>query len=181
MSLSSSDLNPRGGKTTTLFSPFRLDRGSTLHCFPSLPSAGPSCSAIAVLLFARGTKSSEGRTTHLLLHIVRNRVDCQNGTCVHSAWKASGMVSSHVRTLFDVWHSFHIVGGHFLVPVLVVTFLFSKAKRDATLINLGIILSLTSVFNCLLSVSFSSSSTLVHRSRACFKTLRTRIPWTRTK
>ena len=68
------------------------------------------------------------------------------------------MVSSHVRALFDVWFSFHIVGGHFLVPVLIVTFLVSKAKRDATLINFGIMLSLSSVFNCLLSASFSPSA-----------------------
>ena len=39
-----------------------------------------------------------------------------------------------------------------MVPVLVVTFIFSKAKRDATLINFGITLVLTSVINCLLSV-----------------------------
>ncbi|KAN0125707.1 hypothetical protein V8E52_000914 [Russula decolorans] len=56
----------------------------------------------------------------------------------------------HVRALFDAWFSLNIIGGHFLVPVLVITFLFSKAKRDATLINFGIILILTSFINCLL-------------------------------
>jgi len=57
-----------------------------------------------------------------------------------------------MQVLLDIWFSFHIAGGHFLIPVLLVTFLLSKAKRDATLINLGITLSLSSVFNCLLSV-----------------------------
>jgi len=60
--------------------------------------------------------------------------------------------TTHVRALFYAWFSLNIIGGHFLVPVLVTTFLFSKAKRDATLINFGIILILTSVINCLLSV-----------------------------
>jgi hypothetical protein len=62
------------------------------------------------------------------------------------------MVPAHVPVLLDIWFSFHIVGGHFLIPVLLVTFLLSKARRDVTLINLGITLSLSSVFNCLLSV-----------------------------
>jgi hypothetical protein len=61
------------------------------------------------------------------------------------------MTSFHVRVLLDIWFSIHIVGGHFLIPVLLVTFLFSKAKRDATLVNLGITLSASSVLNCLLS------------------------------
>ncbi|KAI0269457.1 hypothetical protein BGY98DRAFT_307056 [Russula aff. rugulosa BPL654] len=56
----------------------------------------------------------------------------------------------HVRALFYAWFSLNIIGGHFMVPVLLVTFLFSKAKRDATLINFGITLVLTSVINCLL-------------------------------
>jgi hypothetical protein len=56
------------------------------------------------------------------------------------------------RALFDAWFSLNIIGGHLLVPVLVITFLFSEAKRDATLINFGITLILTSVINCLLSV-----------------------------
>lgn len=55
-----------------------------------------------------------------------------------------------VRALFYAWFSLNIIAGHFLVPVLVITFLFSKAKRDATLINFGIILILTSIINCLL-------------------------------
>jgi hypothetical protein len=61
------------------------------------------------------------------------------------------MASSHVPVLLDIWLSIHIVGGHFLIPVLLVTFLLSKAKRDATLVNLGITLSASSVLNCLLS------------------------------
>ncbi|KAI9452810.1 hypothetical protein F5148DRAFT_496358 [Russula earlei] len=36
------------------------------------------------------------------------------------------------------------------MPVLIVTFLFSKARRDATLINLGITIMLSSICNCLL-------------------------------
>jgi hypothetical protein len=58
----------------------------------------------------------------------------------------------NVRALLDAWFSFHIIGGHFLVPVLITTFLFSKAKRDATLINFGITIILSSITNCLLSV-----------------------------
>ena len=150
-SLSSSDLNPCSGSTTTLFSPFRHDRGSTpLLLFA--PSASPGGSAIVVLLFPRGTDLSEGQPTNLLLHVVRNRLSKKH--IRSQRVEVSGMVS-HLRALFDVWFSLHIVGGHFLVPVLIVTFLFSKAKRDATLINCGITLSLSSVFNCLLSVSFS--------------------------
>ena len=57
-----------------------------------------------------------------------------------------------MRALLDTWLSFQIIGGHFLVPILVVTFLFSKAKRDATLINFGFTLILCSINNCLLSV-----------------------------
>jgi hypothetical protein len=60
--------------------------------------------------------------------------------------------TAHVRALSYAWFSLNIIGGHFLVPVLLVTFLSSKAKRDATLINFGITLILTSVINCLLSV-----------------------------
>ncbi|KAF8483721.1 hypothetical protein DFH94DRAFT_321978 [Russula ochroleuca] len=56
----------------------------------------------------------------------------------------------HARALLDVWFSFHIIGGHFLVPVLITTFLFSKARRDATLINFGITIILSSITNCLL-------------------------------
>ncbi|KAI0250030.1 hypothetical protein BJV78DRAFT_616409 [Lactifluus subvellereus] len=63
---------------------------------------------------------------------------------------ASSTVSHHLRVLLDVWFSFHIVGGHFLVPALLVTFLFSKARRDATLINLGATLMLSSIGSCLL-------------------------------
>ncbi len=59
---------------------------------------------------------------------------------------------SPLQTLFDIWFSFHVVGGHFLIPVLLVTFLLSKAKRDATLINFGLTISFSSVINCLLSV-----------------------------
>jgi len=62
------------------------------------------------------------------------------------------MAPSHVQVFLDIWFSFHIVGGHFLIPVLLVTFLLSKAKRDVTLVNLGVTLSLSSVCNCLLSV-----------------------------
>jgi hypothetical protein len=58
----------------------------------------------------------------------------------------------HVRALLDAWFLLNIIGGHFLVPILILTFLLSKAKRDATLINIGIILVLTSIINCLLSV-----------------------------
>jgi hypothetical protein len=60
--------------------------------------------------------------------------------------------SPNVRALFYAWFSLNIIGGHFMVPALIVTFLTSKAKRDATLINFGITLILTSVINCLLSV-----------------------------
>jgi len=62
------------------------------------------------------------------------------------------MTPHDVRALFYALFSLNIIGGHFLIPVLVITFLFSKAKCDATLINFGIILMLTSVINCLLSV-----------------------------
>jgi len=55
-----------------------------------------------------------------------------------------------VHALFDAWFSLNIIGGHFLVPILILTFLLSKAKRDATLINFAIILVLTSIINCLL-------------------------------
>lgn len=66
--------------------------------------------------------------------------------------EAGSTTPPHVRALFYAWFSLSIIGGHFMVPVLVVTFIFSKAKRDATLINFGITLVLTSVINCLLSV-----------------------------
>ncbi|KAH9965477.1 hypothetical protein BC827DRAFT_859959 [Russula dissimulans] len=56
----------------------------------------------------------------------------------------------HVRVLFAVWFSFQIVGGHFLIPILIVTFLLRKARRDATLINFGMTITLTSISNCLL-------------------------------
>lgn len=59
---------------------------------------------------------------------------------------------SAARVLIDIWITFQTVGGHFLTPILIATFLFSKAKRDSTLINLGLTFVLTSVFNCLLSV-----------------------------
>ncbi|KAI0295238.1 hypothetical protein BC826DRAFT_909416 [Russula brevipes] len=64
--------------------------------------------------------------------------------------QASSTASPHVRVLIEVWFSFQIIGGHFLVPVLIATFLLTKAKRDATLINLGVTLTLSSIFNCLL-------------------------------
>lgn len=57
---------------------------------------------------------------------------------------------SAARVLIDIWITFQTVGGHFLTPILIATFLFSKAKRDSTLINLGLTFVLTSVFNCLL-------------------------------
>ena len=66
--------------------------------------------------------------------------------------EASSTDLPHLRALFDIYFSFHIVGGHVLIPVLLVTFLLSKAKRDATLINLGMTLMLSSIFSCLLSV-----------------------------
>lgn len=66
--------------------------------------------------------------------------------------EADSTTPHHVRALFYAWFSLNIIGGHFMVPVLLVTFLFSKAKRDATLINFGITLVLTSVINCLLLV-----------------------------
>jgi hypothetical protein len=66
--------------------------------------------------------------------------------------QASSTASPHVRVLIDVWFSFQIIGGHVLVPILIATFLLTKAKRDATLINLGVTLTLSSIFNCLLSV-----------------------------
>ena len=66
--------------------------------------------------------------------------------------KTGGAGPPNVRALLDAWFTFQILGGHVLVPVLVVTFLFSKAKRDATLINFGFTLILSSIANCLLSV-----------------------------
>jgi hypothetical protein len=66
--------------------------------------------------------------------------------------ETGGAGPPNVRALLDTWFTFHILGGHFLVPLLVVTFLFSKAKRDATLINFGFTLILSSIANCLLSV-----------------------------
>ena len=69
----------------------------------------------------------------------------------------------NVHALLDIWFSFQIIGGHFLVPVLVVTFLFSKAKRDATLMNFGFTLILSSINNCLLSViPLCSTTSTIH-------------------
>ncbi|KAI0262171.1 hypothetical protein BC834DRAFT_845160 [Gloeopeniophorella convolvens] len=71
-------------------------------------------------------------------------------TADNSAANPGALYTPYVRTLLDLWFTFHIVGGHFLIPVLLATFLFSQAKRDAALINLGLTFSLMSVFNCLL-------------------------------
>ncbi|KAI0302314.1 hypothetical protein B0F90DRAFT_204909 [Multifurca ochricompacta] len=62
----------------------------------------------------------------------------------------SGSSDSHVRLILNIWFTFQIIGGHFLTPLLLITFLFSKAKRDATLFSLGVTLVLSSICNCLL-------------------------------
>ncbi|KAI0046453.1 hypothetical protein FA95DRAFT_1371500 [Auriscalpium vulgare] len=49
-----------------------------------------------------------------------------------------------------LWFTFHIIGGHILLPILVITFIFSRAKRGVPLINLAATFSLGSVCACLL-------------------------------
>ena len=142
-----SDLNPTSGTATTLFS---LSETTAVqhHRFSSHSRLAQV--VLRLLSISSPRRSSSGLETRWPAHEVRNR--SSNSIYVDSACAASGMVSPHVQTLFDIWFSFHVVGGHFLIPVLLVTFLLSKAKRDATLINFGLTISFSSVINCLLSV-----------------------------
>ncbi|KAI0060551.1 hypothetical protein BV25DRAFT_944330 [Artomyces pyxidatus] len=48
------------------------------------------------------------------------------------------------------WFFFQISAGHVLLPILVATFLFSKAKRDITLVNLCATFIVTGICACLL-------------------------------
>ncbi|KAI0000994.1 hypothetical protein BJV77DRAFT_254309 [Russula vinacea] len=120
-------LNPRGDNPSSLL-PFPTVRGPVP--LPRLGLAGPSNSSTIILL---------------VLAVLVVKMDGGSSTP-----NTASTAPPNVRALLDAWFSFHIIGGHFLVPVLITTFLFSKAKRDATLINFGITIILSSITNCLL-------------------------------
>ncbi|KAH9976123.1 hypothetical protein BGW80DRAFT_1291502 [Lactifluus volemus] len=67
-----------------------------------------------------------------------------------STTNSTAIDTHHLQVLFDVWFGFHIAGSQVLLPILLATFMFTKARRDATLINLGAALMLSSICNCLL-------------------------------
>ncbi|KAI0319263.1 hypothetical protein OF83DRAFT_1170343 [Amylostereum chailletii] len=67
------------------------------------------------------------------------------------------------------WFTLNIIGGHFLLPILVATFLFTKARRDVTLINLLITMILTSVFSCLLLYTGEYMGTPPNKSLCLFQ------------
>ncbi|KAI0046452.1 hypothetical protein FA95DRAFT_1606889 [Auriscalpium vulgare] len=57
---------------------------------------------------------------------------------------------AHPGADLTFWFFCHISAGHVLLPLLVATFLFSKAKRDITLVNICITFIITGISACLL-------------------------------
>lgn len=55
-----------------------------------------------------------------------------------------------ITPLLASYLALHVVGSHILLPLLLATFAFSRAKRAAVLVNLCICFILTSVVTCLL-------------------------------
>jgi hypothetical protein len=138
---------PPGGTTRALFCPFRPSVGQ--YHFHRLGLAGPGnfSTIILLVLAVLVVKMDDGSST-----LNRTQSILRSALTLTFRGEAASTAPPHVRALLDAWFSFHIIGGHFLVPVLITTFLFSKAKRDATLINFGITIILSSITNCLLSV-----------------------------
>ncbi|KAI0262173.1 hypothetical protein BC834DRAFT_400412 [Gloeopeniophorella convolvens] len=54
------------------------------------------------------------------------------------------------KVLLGFYFFFQLLGGHILMPLLVGTFMFSRARRDITLVNLCTTFIITAICSCLL-------------------------------